>query len=1049
MPVKTEPIDIPFGGGVDEKTRIEKVAPGSFLALQNLRVVKRGSYSKRLGYASIARTRIDTGSNMPSGAKLASYRDELLQSDGVNLWTRSASLGAWRNVEGYAPQFNVQNMAVAAIPSAGPTNAYALISHDCALIGSYAVIAWNIYNPGYSSDPVVFASVIDTANGSIVSPPTRIFQGAGIRMVVLGVGTSGVILFSKADGIYGAVIDLSSIAGVAAGWTNPSFPSDPKDFGIPFINAPSPASDSGIFDATGIDGSHFAIVYVNDNTLSSNGNSLTLASYDSTLSVVSSTTITASSIEGTKPTEVSIAGSSSDGILWIAYPFDNTNHVHMEGRDPSTLLLSSSAVNVIDMDSGGPDRLLLGITGTNEATLIASANNTSIIRNVSKVTSTTTPQPWPARAYNIKATIRPFRVNGRAYFGMGDALDKNSQWIIDWTATFADQVQGSLSFPNTAQDIYLRPAAALFPRLCDPSAVYSGHGSHAMIVSGTKAMVATVAKFTAESSSIRLVTMDWADPIVGQPSTFLECAAFSGGVPSCYDGTRDFEIGFFTRPSVTGEAVTATSGPGLTGRYNYIVVYEHIDSRGQWHISNVSDPVTVSPTTQWVQLTISVLQVTNRIDPTSNTFDAASQVRIAVYRTTGDGGTTGTVYYRVSGLEQINSVDTESIQIVDTRDDSYVSTNPTLYTQPGIPNTAQAKVNPPPLSCLIQHGDRLVGCDGKNIWYSGQATEGEAPWFADLFQFPVEPGGNITALASMDGSLVIFKRNAIYFVDGSGPADNGAGGDFASPQAISTEVGCIEPRSIVVTSDGIMFQSLRGIELLTRARSVATYFGQPVEGELSARPIVTSAVLDEAKGRVFFSLADSNGATSGSFVVWDMVNQVWTIETTGEQAVKDSIMWGQNVGTVPVRTWLSSSGAIWQESTSSYLDAGTNWVPSVLTTPWIHSGLVGYQLIVRAILLAQAATGHDLTIEVSYDYSDTPTDSKTWTAAEISSFATSREQLEIGFTQPECTAFQLRVSDATPSSGSVGTGQGAVLIGLQVDGADQGILIPMAEANRK
>ncbi len=170
-------------------------------------------------------------------------------------------------------------------------------------------------------------------------------------------------------------------------------------------------------------------------------------------------------------------------------------------------------------------------------------------------------------------------------------------------------------------------------------------------------------------------------------------------------------------------------------------------------------------------------------------------------------------------------------------------------------------------------------------------------------------------------------------------------------------------------------------------------------------------------------------------------------------------MWGQNPGTVAIRSWLDSSGIVYQESTTAYTDNAA-WVTSTMEMAWLRIGsgnagaflssmTAAFQMAVGAILQAQALTGHDLTISVGYDYAASYTDTHTWTAAEIAAFTTNRETLQFDLSNPECTAFRLKITDATPSSGSVGTGQGAVLFGLLADGGTNGKFALLPEENRK
>src|SRR5208283_5242873 len=87
--------------------------------------------------------------------------------------------------------------------------------------------------------------------------------------------------------------------------------------------------------------------------------------------------------------------------------------------------------------------------------------------------------------------------------------------------------------------------------------------------------------------------------------------------------------------------------------------------------------------------------------------------------------------------------------------------------------------------------------------------------------------GPITALAPMDGNLVIFKKNAIYYINGTGPDNTGANSQYSQPLFISSTVGCINTNSIVFTDSGLIFQSDKGLWLLGRNLSVQ-YIGAAV-----------------------------------------------------------------------------------------------------------------------------------------------------------------------------------------------------------------------------
>lgn len=190
--------------------------------------------------------------------------------------------------------------------------------------------------------------------------------------------------------------------------------------------------------------------------------------------------------------------------------------------------------------------------------------------------------------------------------------------------------------------------------------------------------------------------------------------------------------------------------------------------------------------------------------------------------------------------------------------------------------------------------------------------------------------------------------------------------------------------------------------------------------------------------------------TTGVRMVWDYFNSVWTTDTVnGGAAITSAVMCGRNLGTTPVYTCLEpDSGDICQESTTQYTDNGV-WITSTVETAWIKgAGIAGLQMTPRAVLQAQSLTAHKLTLSIAYDYSDTYTDTQTWTDTEIAALLTARESLQIDYTRPECTAFRIKIEDVTPA-GTLGTGQGAVLFGLQVEAGQNGGMLLLPEANKK
>ncbi len=1056
-------MDIPFTGGVDQTTRAELVAAPSFAQLVNLRQVKRGAYQKRYGYTLLSNVTFAGGPTVPACKRLLAYKDELLQTDGLSLYTRGITGHAWKQIRGLTPQLQITNQP--ALPLQFIVEAY-----DIVCIGGYHVVVYAVRTSGIgTTGSCIFGAVVDATSGTIVSPPVNISGAIGtgtslpLKLVLVSCDNKAVLVYAK-DAEVGpnlrvSTIDLTTNATINAGWSAPSaFITDAyTDGGANHLNR---------FDVCSL-GSTFVVAYVNSTSGGTYPNAIgaagavTVRTFDSSLVQQATTTVAACSGGGTgvEPTAVSVDGSSSD-VIWVAFTFDGGANVDVTGLHHSTLAITWVIGTIIVTASAGAKCVNVAHTGNGTGCLVVSGHADDDLYIANFGTSFGFPQiiGTAFRTFFTVQDSRQFSVGGRWYMTvrysdlvLSGSVSPNPDdlWLIDITQTLADQLTAS-------SHGYLRLAGHINPRLTFGSPVVEGVGPHVSALSTTKVILPVPAKKNAVASSLDFATLDYAPSNAWAPSILGETVAMNGAPTSYYDGTRVQEVGFVQRPKI--DLNTCSGASGLTGAYSYIAVYEQIDARGQWHQSNISDVFTVTsvPANQGVNPYVRTLRITNRMDVATVLAVLANQVRIALYRNKGPGGVFGTIFYRVPSSERINDPSTALLIMgPDTTPDASLGAE--LYSQPGIPGSAQVKVDPPSFSCMIAHSDRLIGAVGKTVWYSGQTVYGEGYWFSDLFQFAIETGGDITGLASMDGALVVFKRAAIAFVDGQGPGDNGAGGDFTPPQFVATDLGCMEQRSIVVTSLGTMFKSIRGIELLSRGRQLAPFFGQFVQDATDLFPVVTSAVLDEQKGVVLFTCVASEdpgdpGAYVGTVLVYDLVLGVWTIDTVALDSLsvtKSAIMWGQNPGTTPVRTVLGLSGGVYQESTVNYLD-NSGWVTFTMETAWVKgAGVAGFQCAILAILQAQNLSDHDLTISVGYDFNTTYTDVQTWTAAELLLLTTQRETLQMQFSQPECTAFRLKVVDATPTGGTVGTGQGPVLFGLEIDAGANGGLVPLPQENRK
>src|SRR5690606_6811990 len=143
--------------------------------------------------------------------------------------------------------------------------------------------------------------------------------------------------------------------------------------------------------------------------------------------------------------------------------------------------------------------------------------------------------------------------------------------------------------------------------------------------------------------------------------------------------------------------------------------------------------------------------------------------------------------------------------------ESTAQSRPLLYTGGGVLPYDSA-----PASTFGAHGLRRVWLAGlfesQRVVCSTELVRGEAPGFpaspTHWLDFP-EP---VTGLTCVEDTLLVFTANSIWAVSGDGPAENGSGA-FPPPRRLSTDVGCVDWRSVLTTSIGVFYQSATGLML--------------------------------------------------------------------------------------------------------------------------------------------------------------------------------------------------------------------------------------------
>jgi hypothetical protein len=421
------------------------------------------------------------------------------------------------------------------------------------------------------------------------------------------------------------------------------------------------------------------------------------------------------------------------------------------------------------------------------------------------------------------------------------------------------------------------------------------------------------------------------------------------GFPWMFDGVKPVEHQFHVWPDAV-EVATATTGGNLTAQqYYYQAIYYWIDGQGNPQYSAPSVPVGVVTTGSTSTNTIYI--PTLRITAKTST----NKVMIRLYR----WSTAFQEYFEVTSVSSptINNPAVDYITISDTFADSSIQGNSLIYTIGGVLEDIAA----PSFSVCTQFDDRLWVLDAEDgtLWYSKQVLPGTGVEFSDLQTYYVAPTqgaqgstGLPTALCPMDTELIIFKKDAMYYLNGSGPDNTGANSTYSQPIFISSTVGCANPNSIVLIDSGIMFQSDKGIWLLGRNLQ-PNYIGQAVEKYVIGNT-VTSATVIPGTTQVRFTI------NTGITVMYDYLYGQWgTFSNT--PAISATLYQG-------LHTYLNKYGQVCQETPGSYLDLSTPVLIGLMTNHIQLQGLSGYQRLWEIQMLGDYITPHLLNCQIGYNF---------------------------------------------------------------------------------
>lgn len=377
----------------------------------------------------------------------------------------------------------------------------------------------------------------------------------------------------------------------------------------------------------------------------------------------------------------------------------------------------------------------------------------------------------------------------------------------------------------------------------------------------------------------------------------------SGGLLTTFDGQTACELGWLAAPKIfalTGQAAAGGLTPSST--YSYVLTREWYDAQGGRWVSQVSDVATVvmGVGQNQVRVDFQYGSLSNRRlmwtesapEPVPTPFE-----RVHIWRTEANG----TVFRRVTtddGRDGFAGPASVSVFYSDTMSDAtLIAGQPIVYTQ-GIRGGLSGPLQndpPPPCRYIWPGKNRMIvgGLENPNEFRLSKFFFPNEPiGFSDDFSFRGRVPGEVTAVAYLDDTAIVFTAEAIYAVPGEGPDDSGVN-PVGDPVRIPSECGCIDWRSLVETPLGLMFQGGPDrIYLLPRGGGAPVWIGQAVRDTLGSDATIVAAKLIPERSLVAFTFRRVS-SLDAQLLVYDLTHNAWSADVInlGVNAVAGSTVW--------------------------------------------------------------------------------------------------------------------------------------------------------------
>src|SRR6185503_4319276 len=564
------------------------------------------------------------------------------------------------------------------------------------------------------------------------------------------------------------------------------------------------------------------------------------------------------------------------------------------------------------------------------------------------LTDTTSPvgvQP----SVGIPSNLRPassFVAVGSTTYGVFVTPQVNILGALSQQATYYLCTVSAVGLPSPVFRFYSDAAGSFGPLYSVPNLAYSA-GTFYLGASRKTALRADASGTVYAQDGIYGVQLTFPTQSSMTAQEAYGSALINIGNTYSYDGSILVEDGFWEFPDGLSATIQPGAGSLSAGAYFYQATYEWVDAAGNVHYSAPSYALeVVVSASAAVQVIVPYTALTLKPNATVNLYRSAAN--------------TSSPLYKIGSFPNLLSSGT--VTFSDALADSQIEGQQFLYA----PQDGSGELEndpPPPFRYLTLTKTRAFGIpqdDPFALWYSKPLLPGRPVEWSSAQIIQIErQGGTPSGLGYVDTYAIVFKTQRIYYLFGDGPNAGGGGSQYGALQTISATTGCINNAATINATDGCYFVSSTGLSLIQKGSlDPHPTFGLPVQPLIQSLALSAGVIVPGQNTLRWIS-------TTGAAVIYDYLLQKWY--TFDNYAAVGATQWNSTMAR------LQANGVVYYEDPTTYLDDG-HPVTMTVETSYLKLGQLtqGYAAVWYAMILGIYRDSHDLTIQVTYDYLDAP-----------------------------------------------------------------------------